>query len=230
MERSLQVIPTIKDAFAIGIKNAPSLVLTSLLYILTIWIPYINVGTTIAMATLPGKLAQGEIINPTFIFGSVYRRRMGSFFLLLGFMYIMLVPAFFFMIIPAIVILMMYCLALYIMIDKDVTPTEALELSNKATYGFKWKIFWVNFIFALILILISAILHSVLGSDFTSKSGAAFAVYLIVWIVYYLLAVCCDTALEAVIYRNLFLRPQQSEVTADEDTKSEETPADPTAE
>ena len=96
MERKLEVVPAISDAIAIGVKNAASLVGAILLWVVTIWIPYLNVGTTIAINTLPGKLAKGEIINPLFIFESVYRRKMGDYFLLQGLLTMMYIPAFFF--------------------------------------------------------------------------------------------------------------------------------------
>ncbi len=199
MERKLEVISAIKDAVAIGTKNSVSLLLTVVFYVLTIWIPYLNVGTTIAMATVPGKLAKGEIINPTFIFDAVYRRRMGSFFLLEGFMVMMMIPAFLFGIIPAYVLSYMYCLALYIMIDKDVSPTQALELSNKATYGFKWKIFGVILLFGVLFYIVFFIVM------FICNAISVGFITLVLMIAVIILGICCGVALNAVIYRNLFL-------------------------
>lgn len=40
----------------------------TVLWLLTIWIPYLNVGTTIAMATIPIELSKGKVISPLFIF------------------------------------------------------------------------------------------------------------------------------------------------------------------
>lgn len=62
MEEKLQFVPSLKDAFAIGIKNLVPIVLSVLLWLVTVWIPYVNVGTTIALATLPVKLSKGEMI------------------------------------------------------------------------------------------------------------------------------------------------------------------------
>ena len=207
MERKLDVMPAIKDAIAIGTKNSVSLVLTVLLYVVTVWIPYLNVGTTIAMATIPGKLAKGEVISPSFIFDSVYRRRMGSFFLLEGFLLMMLIPAFLFGIIPGYVLAFMYCLALFIMIDKDVTPTEALELSNKATYGFKWKIFGIILLFSVLLCIVYGIFAAICNAI-----DVAFITF-IVMLAIIIIGVCCEYALYAVIYRNLFLNVQEEAAT-----------------
>lgn len=83
MEKAdLKVVATIQEAIQIGLKNLPSLIGVALLYILTIWIPYINVGTTIAMQSIPGKLASGKVISPLFIFDEKYRRDFSA--LLLG--------------------------------------------------------------------------------------------------------------------------------------------------
>ena len=78
MEEKLQFVPSLKDAFAIGVKNLVPIVLSVLLWLVTVWIPYVNVGTTIALATLPVKLSKGEMISPMFIFDSEYRHCMGG--------------------------------------------------------------------------------------------------------------------------------------------------------
>ncbi len=72
---------TLKDSVAIGVKNAPSVIAAVALWLITIWIPYLNVGTTIAITLLPTQLAKGEIVNPLGIFDSKYRRYMGEFFI-----------------------------------------------------------------------------------------------------------------------------------------------------
>ena len=43
---------TLKDSVAIGVKNAPSVIAAVALWLITIWIPYLNVGTTIAITLL----------------------------------------------------------------------------------------------------------------------------------------------------------------------------------
>ena len=204
MERKLEVVPAISDAIAIGVKNAASLVGAILLWVVTIWIPYLNVGTTIAINTLPGKLAKGEIINPLFIFESVYRRKMGDYFLLQGLLTMMYIPAFFFLIIPGIVLSLMYSLSVYIMLDKDETPMDALALSNKATYGFKWKIFGITLLFGIVIGLASWIIMAIVGLIGSSFISFIFMIAVIA------IASSCGMALNAVIYRNLFLAPLEA--------------------
>ena len=51
--KKLDFSETLKDSIAIGVKNAPSVVVAVALWLVTIWIPYINIGTTIAISLLP---------------------------------------------------------------------------------------------------------------------------------------------------------------------------------
>ena len=162
--KKITVGGVIQEGIGIGLKNLVSLLVAVLLWFLTFWIPYLNVGTTIALSTIPIELSKGKIVSPTFIFDAKYRKYMGEYFSLLGLMFLSILPAFFFMVIPAYVIAIGWSLAVYIMLDKGVAPSEALMQSNKATYGYKWTIFFVYlvlivafyilfFIFALIPIL-----------------------------------------------------------------------------
>ena len=49
--KKLDFAETLKDSIAIGVKNAPSVVVAVTLWLVTIWIPYLNIGTTIAFIT-----------------------------------------------------------------------------------------------------------------------------------------------------------------------------------
>jgi len=93
---------TLKDSVAIGVKNAPSVIAAVALWLITIWIPYLNVGTTIAITLLPTQLAKGEIVNPLGIFDSKYRRYMGEFFITMGLMIFPIFIGVLFMVIPGI--------------------------------------------------------------------------------------------------------------------------------
>ena len=42
MEEKLQFVPSLKDAFAIGMKNLVPIVLSVLLWLVTVWIPGSN--------------------------------------------------------------------------------------------------------------------------------------------------------------------------------------------
>ena len=79
----MKVSHIVKEGIGIGFKNLIPLVGTIVLYLLTCWIPYLNVGTTIALVALPAAMSRGEAISPTEIFDPKYRKNMGNFFLLM---------------------------------------------------------------------------------------------------------------------------------------------------
>ena len=51
-QRKITVAGVISEGIGLGIKNAISMLGATILWLLTIWIPYLNVGTTIAMTGL----------------------------------------------------------------------------------------------------------------------------------------------------------------------------------
>jgi len=159
MERKLMILDIVKNGVSIGLKNFFSILGAVILYLLTLWIPYINVGTTIAMASLPIELSKGNIMSPLAIFDAKYRRYLGEYFILQGLILMALIPALVFMVIPAIVLGISWSLAIYLLIDKKLNPTQALTASNKHTYGYKWTIFFGN----LILVICYAIIAFFLG-------------------------------------------------------------------
>ena len=205
MKTKLEFVPTLIDAFAIGTKNIASLVLTVVFYVLTCWIPYLNVGTTIALASLPGKLASGKVINPTYIFDAVYRKNMGNFFLLLGLELMILFPAFLFGIVPGYVLSIAYSLALYIMVDDGITPMDALHSSYKATDGYKWKIFFLELAFGII----SGILFLII-SGIANLINVGFITF-VLYVLLIMVVLAASIALSAFIYRELWLKKDQVE-------------------
>ncbi|MFK8045609.1 MAG: hypothetical protein AB8B72_08940 [Crocinitomicaceae bacterium] len=163
MEKNLSIESIIRNGMTIGLKNFVALLLSAILYVLTIWIPYLNVGTTIAMATLPMKMSKGDTISPGEIFNEKYRKNMGEFLLLMGLLYLIILMGFMFMIIPGIVMSIAYGYSIYFLIDKEMTPTDALNLSNKRTYGHKWSIFLAKFAFIIVAQIVGYILAMIWG-------------------------------------------------------------------
>ena len=92
-QKQLSVGDVLSNAFKIGFKNILSLILAYILWVVTIWIPYLNVGTTIAMFSLPLSLSKGKVISPLEIFDDKYRKYMGEYFMLQGLKTIVLMPA-----------------------------------------------------------------------------------------------------------------------------------------
>lgn len=145
-----EFMPTLQDAYSIAVKNALPIVLSVLFWALTLWIPYINIGTTIALWTMPLALSRNKPISPTFIFDKRYRQFFGEFFLTGGLMLAGVLAGALFSGFPAIVIFISWCLAPLLVLDKGCNASEALTLSNQYTYGNK----------LLILILFLALLAS----------------------------------------------------------------------
>ena len=161
--KKLDFAETFKDAITIGVKNAPSVIAAVGLFLVTIWIPYINIGTFIAITLLPTQLAKGEVINPLGIFDSKYRRYMGEFLITMGLMVIPIYIAFIFMIIPGIVLSLAWSLAYYFLIEKGKNPIEALKASNDATYGSKWTMFAVAIVFGIAAAIVMLIFSAICG-------------------------------------------------------------------
>lgn len=140
---------TFAEALQIGVKNAPSIIGCVVLWLLTIWVPYINVGTTIAINMLPIELAKGGVISPLSIFDAKYRKYMGDFLITVGLMIIPTFIATLFMIVPGIVLSIAWSLAYYFLLDKGKNPMQAISASNEATYGSKWTMFFVMLVFTI---------------------------------------------------------------------------------
>lgn len=154
---------TLKDSVAIGVKNAPSVIAAVALWLITIWIPYLNVGTTIAITLLPTQLAKGEIVNPLGIFDSKYRRYMGEFFITMGLMVFPIFIGVLFMVIPGIVLSIAWTLSYYFLIEKGKNPIQAIKASNDATYGSKWTMFAVALVFGIAAVIVLLIFNAICG-------------------------------------------------------------------
>ncbi|MCK9450534.1 MAG: hypothetical protein M0Q90_02495 [Bacteroidales bacterium] len=180
MEKKLEFSKILSNSIEIGSKNLPSILGCVVLWLLTIWIPYVNVGTTIALATLPAALSKGKIISPLTIFDKTYYKYMGEYFLVNGLKGIIQLAATAFLIVPAIVLSIAYSLSTLLVVDKNKGASEALKCSLNATYGYKWVIFfWYLALYAiaaiiasilmriwspLVIILVVALMVSIIGS------------------------------------------------------------------
>lgn len=141
MVKKLDFGQLLSNAVSLGLKNFPSLLGCLILWLLTLWIPYVNVGTTIAIITLPAAISKGKIISPLEIFDKKYYKFMGEFFLVSGLRSLIIFPAMLFLIVPGIVLSIAYSLSTLLVVDKGKGASEALKLSNNLTYGNKMVIF-----------------------------------------------------------------------------------------
>ncbi len=184
----LDIVKTIGDGIRYGLKNFFPLLLMVILYMVTVWIPYLNVGTTIGLYKAVIGIGRGETIDPTSIFAKENFHNLSGFFLLLGLLYIGTVVAMMFMLIPGIVMGIAWGFAIYFFLDKKVSPLKSLQLSYDTTYGNKWRIFFVEFLTALAIGLVCGLLGAI------PKAGGVLAI---------LAAIVCSAiavAIEGVMY------------------------------
>ena len=194
--QKLQIIPTIKEGILYGLKNIPSLLGMVVLYVLTVWIPYLNVGTTIGLYKAVIKMGRGEVINPLDIFNSENRRNLGDFFLLMGLMSIGITAAMAFIFFPAIVVSIAWGFAMYFFLDKGLSPTKCLKVSWKVTDGEKWTIFWINLLASLCFCIVGGILFGLAGIKYVGW------IFGILGFVVYLLMMAALLAIDGVMYRH----------------------------
>ena len=188
--KKLELVPTLTEGCQLGIKNFVSLLLTVILYGLTVWIPWLNVGTTIGLYRIIIDMTKGKIINPTSIFDKKNFDNLGNFFLLLGLLSIGVTAATLFAFIPGIIMGIAWGYAIYLLIEKKVSPVQALALSDKSTFGEKWTIFGIQCVFWILVGLVAGLLALI------PKVGGIFAAIVLI------LSIAIYVAIEAVMYRH----------------------------
>lgn len=221
-----------KGGFSLGFKNLLPLVGVLILYVLTCWIPYLNVGTTIALVGLPAAMSRGEAISPTEIFDAKYRKNMGNFFLLSVFYFFGIVIGILFGIIPGIVLSYSWFIAFLLLVDKEMNPMQALAESNRRTYGHKLTIFLSMLILGILYWVLSFISGMITGGAANSCSelllygdyedylrcrvfaNTGFGVGMLLSIVLFLLYTPIQLGFQAVIYHEL--TTDSTEVSASE--------------
>lgn len=195
----LTVGTLIKGGFSKGFKNFLPLAVNMILWILTIWIPYLNVGTTIGLAAIAIKMSKGSMISAVEIFNPIYRKRMGEYFLTLTFLYSGVVLGLIFLIIPGIVLLIGWSLATLLVVGKELNPLEAMNESNKLTYGKKWKIFWAN----LVLVIIVVVAVGIFGLLASKAHGVGSVILYIITAILSLISSSILTGTQATLYEKL---------------------------
>ncbi|HJC26923.1 hypothetical protein [uncultured Alistipes sp.] len=195
--KKLDFAQTLRDAIYIGVKNAPSIIAALVLFLITIWIPYLNIGTFIAITLLPTQLAKGEVINPIGIFDSKYRRYMGEFFITTGLMVFPILIACLFLYIPGIVLSLSWSLAYYFLIEKGKNPMQAIKASNDATYGSKWIMFFIM----LVVGVLFGVAFGIFGA-ICSLINVGFITFVVMFVLI-VLALSISMAVNASIWKQL---------------------------
>jgi len=158
----LNIAATIGEGISIGIKNIIPVVVNALLWVLTVWIPYLNIGTTIGLYVgIIAKAGNGERISMTEIFNPKYRKYLGEYFLTCALIGMGIFAGLLMFIFPGIIIAITWSLALLLVVDKGKDPTAAMTMSNNCTYGNKGRMFCIYLLFFLVyavVILIAALI------------------------------------------------------------------------
>ncbi len=186
----------VTNGIQIGLKNAASLVGAVVLWLLTIWIPYLNVGTTIAIYGIVVAMSKGHVVSPMEIFDGKYRKNMGEFFLLAAFLMFGVLAGYLFIVIPGIVIGIAWGQAIYLLIDKGLNPAEALAVSNRITYGKKWTIFLGTLALVVALMIVVGVLFWI----FTKMSAT---LGLIIYLIGIVIMIAVSLGAAAYIYGEL---------------------------
>lgn len=160
----------LKEGIAIGLKNAPALIVNVILWAVTIWIPYLNVGTTIALTNLAAKMSKDQGLEMTEVFKPEYRKFMGEYFIVVMMSFMGMYFGLLFFIIPGFVMYIAWSLAPLLVLDKGMEPMAALKKSNELTYGHKWTIFGGNLVLGILLVVALMIL-SFLGGVIHQNVG-----------------------------------------------------------
>ena len=194
----ISVESILTEGITLGLSKFGTVFGAIILWLLTIWIPFLNVGTTIAIKTMPIALADNEDPSgPTYIFDGKYRKYMGEYFTLIGLKELSLIPAYLFMIVPGLIISLGWSMALYLMMDKHIAPGEALLASNEKTFGYKTTLFLAGVLFNIAFIVLFALIWWLVG--LINVGFITFVVLLLLIAVYMVGNVGC----QAVIYSKL---------------------------
>ncbi|MGB9912950.1 MAG: hypothetical protein ACPLRO_06230 [Candidatus Kapaibacteriota bacterium] len=209
----LSVGSIISNGFSLGFKNLFLIIGCYILWAITLWIPYINVGTTIGLYGIVVKISKGERFGVGEIFKREYRSIMPEFLLLSILFGLTLYIAAVFVLVPAIILTIAWGFSYYFMIDKGLGVFESLKASNKSTYGHKWDIFGGMFILYLIGIVVTLILWLIFKtkpdemSEFSPTVAlglaAPSALGIILIVIVWLIMTAVLLAAEAYIYREL---------------------------
>ncbi len=186
----INVMDTIKDGLQLALKNVLSLILLVILYVLTVWIPYLNVGTTVGLYKAVIAMSRGEVVDPVSIFDKENFKFFGNMFLLLGFQTVGITAATAFMFVPGIILSIAWGFAMYLLIDKGVSPLKALTASYDITLGEKWRIFGINLLCGLIIGLVSGLFTLI------PKVGFVFTILVVI------VGCAFAVAVEALMYRH----------------------------
>lgn len=151
---NLTIKELIKEGSIIGFRNSLKILGAFLLWTLTLWIPYINIGTTVAIATISGRIKKNTSTSPFEIFSSKYRQNIGEFLILYHLKSAGLILALSFFIVPYFIVKISWSQALNLFVYKNLSFSKSLKYSSENLKGNIAKIFFSNVLTGVIPIVI----------------------------------------------------------------------------
>lgn len=171
------------------------------LWVLTVWIPYVNVGTTIALSVgAPLLLSRRQRIDPTFIFDRHYRQVMAEWFILVGLIISGIFIGFLFLLVPAIVLAFGWILAPLLLVDRGAGVLDALRQSWQATQGEKWTLFFGLLAVYLIYAIPAAVVYAILSAILPTGAAATDAILTLYAIAAYTGLIAVDLGYTGYVY------------------------------
>ena len=136
--QTLTVGGIISNGFRVGLDYFPAIFGALVLWGLTVWIPYLNIGTTVAIvAGLVVAMSKRKRISAVEIFRPEHQWHIGEFLLLNTFIYLGVISGMTFLVIPGVVIFIAWSWATFLLVDRGMDPVAYLSASNQITYGSK---------------------------------------------------------------------------------------------
>ncbi|EKE25782.1 MAG: hypothetical protein ACD_5C00036G0004 [uncultured bacterium] len=123
---------------------------STILFLVNIFSAVVNIFIGIGLIQIFLKVSRGQESKISELFGSMrfFWKIIGGY-ILYG---LILLVGYLLLIIPGIIWQIKYSYFAYLIIDKDMGPIQAIKESGKITYGFKWKLFFLQIVVLLILL------------------------------------------------------------------------------
>lgn len=163
MNQVISFIDVIKSSFRIVKKYRFKVILSYLLWFITFWIPYLNIGTTIGLKKMIVKMSHGDSFSPLDIFDSENRKNI-DIFLILWFISsnLIIIASFVFLFFPGYVMYFALSQIYLLFIDKNLGAMESIRESYRITYGEKWQILFSKFLGNIGIYILGSIIISII--------------------------------------------------------------------
>lgn len=167
MNSIISIKDVIISSFKIANNYKVKVILSYLLWLLTFWIPYFNIGTTIGLKKMILKMSKDESFSPTDIFSSEHRKNIDTF-LILWFISsnIIITASIVFLFFPGYVMYFSLSQIYLLFVDKNLGAMESIKESYRITYGEKWQILFSKLLGNIGLYLLGLLIIGIIFTIF----------------------------------------------------------------